>query len=126
MIATEIEWECDATRLVSTLTIAARRLQEAVDQEQAEFSAAWRQLVGAVAAGADFLDLNPGTDPELSGHLHRLFAAQSAALDAVGSSGRSTRRTPDDIIALADDVDRAMRTVAHALHHLRMRLPISG
>ena len=116
--------ELEATTLVGNLTIASRRLQVAVDQSDTEFSAAWRQVVDATAAGNEWLTTDPDLDPDLHRRLCRLFSKQTTALGAVSLVFRRPQPAPDDLARLVDEIDESMAYVADALDQIGEHLPV--
>jgi|GEM_PF-3787576 len=120
----ELEWELEATRLVSSLVIPLVTLQSIPDEATDALWDAVEEIHSATATGLHWSHSHLSRDPETARHLKRLFSAQSLALMSAGEAMRRRAQGRGVLATIEADIDESMVAVGESLCHLRARLPI--
>ena len=120
----ELEWDCEATRLVSSLVIPLMALQSIPDDETDALWDTVDKITSATDAGLKWSRVHLSRDPEAAMHFQRLFSAQFLALTAAGEAMHRRARGRADLQAIEADIDESMLAVSESLAVLRGRLPI--
>lgn len=115
--------EITAVRLVSTLSIAARRVQVSVTDD-AGFAWAWAELERATDFLAAWMTTRIVLPTDPLRQLDRLWRCQSKAMAAVTKATAAPRPGPLDLARLVDEIDEAAADVADALDRIGQHLPV--
>ena len=120
----DLDWDLEATRIVSDLVLAMATMQSVPDDEIPALWDAANGIAAATDAGLKWRAVDASRDPEAARQLKRLFCSQSLALDAVVEAMRQRSRGWDDLSVIEADIDKHMRSAGESLTYLRGRLPV--